>query len=355
MYYFITTMGQILHQRARTTQGIRKEIQEAKGSLKALAKRFGVNIKTIAKWKKRESVEDAKMGNGRANTVLTEEEEVVICEMRRKTWLPLDDLLDHLKPVIPKLSRSNLHRCLRHYGISTVPKEFSPYEEVKEKGKFKSYEIGFLHVDITEFYLCEKKYYLFVAIDRVTKMIFAHLYEQKRVEDTLDFMEKVFQFFPYKIHRVLTDNGLQFSYRAMPQNKRPRDKKGIPLRHPFSALLQKNGIKHKLTAFYSPQTNGQVEKANDILKKATIKLFHYDTVQQFQLNLQDFLNYYNCSKKLSALKRKSPYEFILQKYHSSPNLFSKNPFHHCVGLNTYACKKMRTHYLYSLNNVKFFF
>jgi transposase len=273
------------------------------------------------------------MGNGRANSVLTKEEESIICEFRRKTWLPLDDLLDNLKPLIPNLSRSNLHRCLRHYGISTVPKEFSTKEEVKVKGKFKSYEIGFLHVDITEFYLCGKKHYLFVAIDRVTKMIYAKLYEQKRIDDTLDFMNIVFLFFPYKIHRVLTDNGLQFTYRSLPKNKQPRNKENILLRHPFTQLLLQKGIKHKLTAFYSPQTNGQVEKANDTLKKATINLFHYDTVQQFELNLHDYLNYYNCAKKLSALNRKSPYDFILQKYQISPNLFSKNPNHHCVGLN----------------------
>ena len=66
------------------------------------------------------------MGNGRANSVLTPDEEVVICAARRKTWLALDDLFDHLKPAIAKLTRSNLHRCLKHHGISRVPEELSP-------------------------------------------------------------------------------------------------------------------------------------------------------------------------------------------------------------------------------------
>lgn len=327
-------MGQILHQRARTTKAIRKEIQEAQGTLKELAEQFGVNWKTIQKWKHRRSTDDAPMGNGRANSVLNKEEEDVICEVRKKTWLPLDDLLDHLKPLIPKLTRSNLHRCLQYYGISTVPEEFSPKKKTEKHGKFKSYEIGFLHLDITEFYLCGKKYYLFVAIDRVTKMIFAELYERKRIEETLDFMHKVFAFYPYKIHRVLTDNGQQFTYRGMPTEKRPRGANGVVQRHPFPALLQERGVKHKLTRFFSPKTNGQVEKANDTLKSATIKLFHYDTVEQFKVNLHDFLNYYNCSKKLSALKRKSPYTFLLEQWEKSPKLFLKNPYHHCMGLNT---------------------
>ncbi len=142
-------MGQILHKRSRTTETVREEIQKAEGSLKILGKRFNVNWKTIQKWKKRETTADAPMGNGRVNSVLTEEEEKVICEARKKTWLPLDDLFDLLKPQIQKLSRSNLHRCLQYYGASKVPEEFK--EKQKKGGKFKTYEIGFLYIDITDF------------------------------------------------------------------------------------------------------------------------------------------------------------------------------------------------------------
>ena len=71
------------------------------------------------------------MGNGRSNSILTEEEDEIICEARRKTWLPLDDLFDHLKPAIANLSRSNLHRCLQYYGISRVPQEFKVKKESK--------------------------------------------------------------------------------------------------------------------------------------------------------------------------------------------------------------------------------
>lgn len=327
-------MGQILHKRARTTQVIRQEIKDAQGSLQKVAKHFNLNPKTIEKWKKRESTEDLPMGNGRQNSVLTPEEDTLICQVRQKTWLPLDDLLDHLQPLIPKLTRSNLHRCLQYYGISRVPEAVQMETQVKKRGKFRSYEIGYIHLDITEFYLCQKKYYLFVSIDRITKLAFAKLYDRKRIEETLDFTEQAIRFYPYKIHRLLTDNGQQFTYRSMPKDKRPRHDDNTPKRHPFSTLLREHGIKHKLTRFFSPQTNGQVEKMNDIIKSATIKLFHYCTVDQFRLNLDDFLNYYNCSKKLNALKRQTPYEFTLQKWQQNPKLFHRDPNHHCVGLDT---------------------
>jgi len=49
-------MGQILHGCATTTAALRRAIQNSQESLSALADRFHVNIKTVAKWRKRTSV-----------------------------------------------------------------------------------------------------------------------------------------------------------------------------------------------------------------------------------------------------------------------------------------------------------
>ena len=199
----------------------------------------------------------------------------------------------------------------------------------KEKQAFKTYEIGFVHIDITELYLQQKKWYLYVAIDRISKMAFAHLFENKTNQSSVDFLQMTIAFFPYKIHRILTDNGQQFTYRGLSTKLKPKGK-----RHPFTQCCLTNGIKHKLTQFYSPQTNGQVERMNKTIKEATLKFFHYDNIDQFKASLAHFLNYYNCHKKLKAIKRVTPYEFIVAKWKEKPKLFYKNPNHHCVGLNT---------------------
>ena len=64
-------MGNLLHPNATTTPRIRKEIQESTETVAALAKKYNVNPKTIQKWKKRESTQDAKYGPKKVNTVLT--------------------------------------------------------------------------------------------------------------------------------------------------------------------------------------------------------------------------------------------------------------------------------------------
>src|SRR5262249_6253174 len=46
-------LGQVLHGSATTTEAIRRAIQRSQESLRTLAKRHGINPKTVAKWKKR--------------------------------------------------------------------------------------------------------------------------------------------------------------------------------------------------------------------------------------------------------------------------------------------------------------
>ena len=106
-------MGQILHGSARTTEAVRRAIQHSQESLRVLSKRYGINQKTVAKWKKRSSTADLKTGPKEPkSTVLTIEEEAIIVAFRRHTLLLLDDCLYALQPTIRHLTRSSLHRCL---------------------------------------------------------------------------------------------------------------------------------------------------------------------------------------------------------------------------------------------------
>ena len=102
-------MGQILHGGATTTEAIRRAIQRSQESLRTLAKRHGINPKTVAKWEKRSSVADLPTGPRQpTSTVLSIGEEAIILAFRRHTLLPLDDCLYALQATIPHLTRSYL-------------------------------------------------------------------------------------------------------------------------------------------------------------------------------------------------------------------------------------------------------
>src|ERR1700675_42855 len=87
-------MGQILHGSATTTAAVRRAIQHSQESLRALANRYGINQKTVRKWRNRSSVTDLPIGPKKPrSTVLSVEEEAVVVAFRRHTLLPLDDCL----------------------------------------------------------------------------------------------------------------------------------------------------------------------------------------------------------------------------------------------------------------------
>src|SRR6202034_3156403 len=97
-------MGQVLHGSATTTEAVRRAIQHSQASLRALAKRYGINQKTIAKWKGRTSVADAPTGPKEPrSTALSVEEEAVVVAFRRHTpvaarRLPLRPAADNPAP-----------------------------------------------------------------------------------------------------------------------------------------------------------------------------------------------------------------------------------------------------------------
>ena len=321
-------MVQVLHARATTTIAIRKKIQQSQKGVHALAKDLGINFKTVLKWRKRDHVSDLPFGSKKLRTVLTEIEEKAICVFRKSTNHSLDDCFIALKDTIPKLSRSNLHRCLKRHGLSVLPKEDSTLLPGSKK-KFATYEIGYLHIDITEIILENNpKFYLFVAVDRVSKMAVAMLYQNQTIENSIKFLKEVIELFPYKIHRILTDNGAQFTYELLLKHLRPK------AFHPFDILCKKHAIKHKLTKFRHPWTNGQVERTNRTIKDATTKIYHYDNITQFEKHLQEFLLVYNFAKKLKSLKFKTPFEFLTEKFKNNPGIFYQNPDHYLRGLNT---------------------
>jgi Integrase core domain len=316
------------HANATTTARVREEIRQSKESIATLADRYCLNPKTVMKWRHADGCEDKRSGPQQPKSALSELEQQVICEFRRKTRLSLDDVYIALKDQIPALTRSNLHRCLKRHGLSVLPKEESSTKPPKQK--FSDYSIGYVHVDITEIILTGGlKLYLFVCICRISKYVYCELHPNMTMKIACSFFENAIAECPFKIHRVLTDNGTQFTYQAMPEHLRPKDQE-----HLFDILCKKHDIKHKLTKFRHPWTNGQVEIFNKAVKGATIRQFHYDTPEELKKHIMSFLLVYNFQKKLRALKYQTPYDFILKTFDEQPTLFKENPYHKIVGLNS---------------------
>jgi hypothetical protein len=151
------------------------------------------------------------------STTLTEAEEAIVVEFRRRTLLPLDDVLGCLRESIPKLTRSALHRCLVRHGISRLPKG---EENAAKRRRFAETKIGYVHIDHCELRLAEGKLHMFLAIDflaidRVSKFTHVAFFDAATKMNGAAFLRAVVAVFPYAIHTVLTDNGMAFAERSL--------------------------------------------------------------------------------------------------------------------------------------------
>jgi transposase InsO family protein len=317
-----------LHGSARTTPRVRAELQAAQGGTRALAARHGLNPKTVAKWRGRAGTADAPMGPRRPrSTVLTEAEEALVVEFRRRTLLPLDDVLGCLRDAIPKLSRSALHRCLVRHGISRLPRD---EEKTSKRQHFAETAIGYVHVDVCELRLAEGKLFMSLAIDRVSKFVHVAFFEAATKMNGAAFLRQVVAAFPYAIHTVLTDNG-------MASADLPRYRDGPTARwmgHIFDRVCREHGIEHKLTRPYPPWTNGQAERMNRTVKEATVKVFHYPDLEALKAHVLAFVRAYNFAKHLKALRWRTPFQAVLDAWTKDPSIFRIDPHHLIPGPNT---------------------
>ena len=330
-------MGQVLHGSATTTAAVRRAIQHSQESLRALAKRLGINPKTVAKWRKRASASDLPTGPKEPrSTVLSVEEEAVVVAFRRHTLLPLDDCLYALQPTIPHLTRSSLHRCLKRHGISRLPQVEG---EASPKRKFKAYPIGYFHIDIAEVRTAQGRLYLIVAIDRTSKFAFVELHEKVTRRTAADFLRRLTEAVPYRVHTVLTDNGTHFTDPAGETWSPAEIKEMIAQRrlfhaHAFEYACALNDVDHRLTKPKHPWTNGQVERMNRTIKDATVKRYFYETHDELRAHLRDFLDAYNFARRLKTLRGLTPYEFICKAWTSQPQRFTISPLQKMPGPNT---------------------
>ena len=174
----------------------------------------------------------------------------------------------------------------------------------------------------------EGKLYLFVGIDRTSKFAVTQLVEKADRKTAWEFLEHLLKTVPYRIHTILTDNGIQFA--EQPRNRNTAYSRQMR----FDMICEANGIEHRLTKPNHPWTNGQVERMNRKIKEATVKRYHYDNHDQLRTHLADLMAAYNFARRLKTLSGLTPYEYICKIWTSEPDRFNLNPIHQMPGLNT---------------------
>jgi transposase InsO family protein len=314
----------MVHPMARTTPRTRAEIHESKASLTQVSQTYNISLGTARKWRLRSDHLDRSHRAHELHTTLSPAQELIVMEIRRLCLLPLDDLVCVTREFInAKASRSGISRLLRREGLSKLT-DLLPQQEGEDAPKktFKDYEPGFLHIDIK--YLPKmpdesSRRYLFVAIDRATRWVFLRTYRDQTERSSVDFLRRVHKVAPFRITKLLTDNGSQFTDRFTSKNKQPTGN------HVFDKQCKSLNIEHRLSPPAHPQTNGMVERFNGRISEV-VEQTRFGSGAELEATLDNYMFTYNHHIPQRALGHLSPIDALKSWQVKKPELFLKRVY-----------------------------
>ena len=253
-------------------------------------------------------------------------------QLRISLLLTLDDLTAIVKEYINSdASRSGIARLLTREGISRledlIPKEEQASKPVKT---FKDYAPGFIHIDLKTLPQMPdetRQSYLCVAIDRASRWVYFEILPDKTAGNTQAFIDRLVTKVPFKIEKILTDNGKEFTDRYTAQGE--REPTG---RHPFDQACHLHGIEHRLSPPYHPQTNGMVERFNGRIAEL-LKSTHFNSAKELAITMGHYLRLYNEQIPQRALGHVCPIQALKNWHQKEPERFNFR-IYNLAGLDT---------------------
>ena len=116
------------------------------------------------------------------------------------------------------------------------------------------------------------------------------------------FLKMLTKEFPFKIQTIQTDNGTEFTYKYISDNRE----------NPFDTELRIMEIKHILIPPRTPWHNGKVERSHRNDQRYFYDWETFRTTEELNQKLQEHLNWSN-NKTMRTLGRKSPMQLLKEK------------------------------------------
>lgn len=147
-----------------------------------------------------------------------------------------------------------------------------------------------------------KHLYQWTAIDECTRMRFVYGFEEHTPENSVKFLKMLIKEFPFKIKTIQTDNGTEFTYKYISDDKIC----------PFDKALNILKIDHKLIPPRTPWHNGKVERSHRNDQRYFYDWETFKSVDELNEKLKDHLKWSN-NKTMRTLGRKSPVQLLKEK------------------------------------------
>ncbi len=271
-------MGQVLHGGATTTAAVRRAIQHSQESLRGLAKRYGINPKTVAKWRSAASSRicrpgrsgpvhrAVRRGRGRRGRLSS-------AYPAAAGRLPVCPAGHH--PASDAVVAAPLSATARHLPAARVesatPASASSRPtrsatSTSTSPRSRPHRAGSICWSPSTGHQVRLRRAARKGHTAYRRRLPARPHQGRALHD------------PHRADRQR--HALHLAREHLLGSRRDPARHGLRelfRAHAFEYACAQNHIDHRLTKPRHPWTNGQVERMNRTLKEATVKRFHYDT------------------------------------------------------------------------------
>ena len=159
-----------------------------------------------------------------------------------------------------------------------------------------------------------------LSTSRRSRWVYIEILDQKTSANAAAFLERLVKKAPFKIQKVLTDNGKEFTDRFCQTGE--RDPTG---NHLFDQKCHQNEIEHRLIKPRHPQTNGMVERFNGRISEI-LTTTHFHSSESLEETLVRYVRWYNHQIPQKALGHVSPVQALKDWREKRPELFKKKVY-----------------------------
>jgi transposase InsO family protein len=291
-----TTMDRASRMRLRWVQ-LYEQTQDAG----YVCRRCGVSRPTLRKWHRRYTElgidglnEVSRRPHASPCSKVTEGIQELILSLRTTRNLGARRIQSELKRLHAiTLSLATIHKVL-------VRKKANPLVTIRSKHPGRSYSrpIPGDRIQMDTKKLGPRRYQ-YTAVDDCTRYRVLGIYDKRTAANTLTFLDKVIEEFPFPIERIQTDRGREF------------------FSHKVQKKLMECSIKFRPIKPRSPHLNGKVERS----QKTDVQEF-YSTVDLDDPllldKLQEWQHYYNWDRPHGSLNGKTPIEVFFERGDKTP-------------------------------------
>ena len=144
--------------------------------------------------------------------------------------------------------------------------------------------------------------------------------DDKSAQSAKGFLQRLIDKAPFKITKLLTDNGKEFTDRFCASGERQPTG-----RHPFDQLCAAHDIDHRLIKANTPQTNGMIERFNGRIADV-LATTRFDSSQSLADTIVRYVKVYNQHIPQKALGHVAPIQALKDWYERHPELFKKRVY-----------------------------